>query len=133
MEETKSTCRPPNAEPALRAIAMPGDANPFGDIFGGWLLSQMDLAGSTLATRRAKGRVVTVAITAMTFHRPVFVGDEVSCYAEIVKTGTTSITVKVESWARRGRSEERIEVTEGIFTYVAVDAERKPCPIPAAP
>src|SRR6516165_8814235 len=118
---------------ALRTVAMPAFANPHGDIFGGWLLSQMDIAGGTVATRRAKGRVVTVAITAMTFHRPVFVGDEVSCYAEIVKTGTTSITVKVESWARRGRSEERIEVTEGIFTYVAVDAERKPCPIPAAP
>jgi acyl-CoA thioesterase YciA len=83
-----------------------------------------------MATRRAKGRVVTVAIIAMTFHRPVFVGDEVSCYAEITKVCRTSITVKVESWARRGRSEERIEVTEGIFTYVAVDAERKPCPVP---
>jgi acyl-CoA thioesterase YciA len=68
----------------------------------------------------------------MTFHRPVFVGDEVSCYAEITKIGRTSITVKVESWARRGRSEERIEVTEGIFTYVAVDAERQPCPVPEA-
>ena len=122
---------PPQTEPALRAIAMPADANPSGDIFGGWLLSQMDLAGSTAATRRAKGRVVTVAITAMTFHRPVFVGDEVSCYAEIVKIGRTSITIKVESWVRRGRGEETIEVTEGIFTYVAVDSERRPCPVPA--
>jgi acyl-CoA thioesterase YciA len=122
----------PQSEPALRAIAMPADANPAGDIFGGWLLSQMDLAGSTVATRRAKGRVVTVAITAMTFHRPVFVGDEVSCYADIVKVGRTSITVKVESWARRGRSEEKIEVTEGIFTYVAVDSERRPCLVPAS-
>jgi acyl-CoA thioesterase YciA len=77
--------------------------------------------------------VVTVAITAMTFHRPVFVGDEVSCYVEIIKIGTTSITAKIQSWARRGRGEERIEVTEGVFTYVAVDSERKPCPIPAAP
>jgi acyl-CoA thioesterase YciA len=123
---------PPQLEPALRAIAMPADANPHGDIFGGWLLSQMDLAGSTVATRRAKGRVVTVAITAMTFHRPVFIGDEVSCYAQIIKTGTTSITVKIESWARRGRGEERVEVTEGIFTYVAVDSESKPRPIPPA-
>ena len=73
-----------------------------------------------------------LAITAMTFHRPVFVGDEVSCYAEIVKTGRSSITVKIESWARRGRGEERIEVTEGVFTYVAVDSERKPRPIPPA-
>jgi acyl-CoA thioesterase YciA len=130
MSASDATDAPPQTEPALRAIAMPADANPAGDIFGGWLLSQMDLAGSTVATRRAKGRVVTVAITAMTFHRPVFVGDEVSCYAEITKIGRTSITVKVESWARRGRSEERIEVTEGIFTYVAVDAERQPCPVP---
>jgi acyl-CoA thioesterase YciA len=130
MTASEPTDSPPQCEPALRAIAMPADANAAGDIFGGWLLSQMDLAGSTAATRRAKGRVVTVAITGMTFHRPVFVGDEVSCYAEIVKVGRTSITVKVESWARRGRSEERIEVTEGIFTYVAVDAERRPCPVP---
>ena len=133
MSASNPTDELPQHEPALRAIAMPADANPAGDIFGGWLLSQMDLAGSTVATRRARGRVVTVAITAMTFHRPVFVGDEVSCYAEIIKTGTTSITVKVESWARRGRSEERIEVTEGIFTYVAVDSDRKPCPVPPAP
>src|ERR1700704_703685 len=96
----------PSSEPTLRAIAMPADANPAGDIFGGWLLSQMDLAGSTVATRRAKGRVVTVAITAMTFHRPVVVGDEVSCYVEIVKVGRTSITAKIQSWARRGRGEE---------------------------
>ena len=108
--------RSPQIEPALRAIAMPADANPHGDIFGGWLLSQMDLAGGTLATRRAKGRTATVAVTAMTFHRPVFVGDEVTCYAEIIKIGTTSITVKVESWARRGTGEEQVAVTEGIFT-----------------
>jgi len=131
MEETKSTCRPPNAEPALRAIAMPGDANPFGDIFGGWLLSKMDLAGGTVASRRAKGRTATVAITGMSFHRPVFIGDEVTCYATIVRVGRTSLTVKVESWARRRTGEEHVEVTEGIFTYVAIDAERRPCAIPA--
>src|SRR5262245_23506310 len=77
---------------ALRTVAMPAFANPHGDIFGGWLLSQMDIAGGTVASRRAKGRVATVAITAMTFHRPVFVGDEVSCYAEITKIGCTSMT-----------------------------------------
>src|SRR5438552_10958651 len=87
----------PKTEPALRAIAMPADANPHGDIFGGWLLAQMDLAGGSAASRRARGRTVTVAVTAMTFHRPVFIGDEVSCYAEVVKVGRTSITVKVES------------------------------------
>ncbi len=130
MSASEPTIAPPQSEPALRAIAMPADANPHGDIFGGWLLSQMDLAGGTVATRRAKGRVVTVAITAMTFHRPVFVGDEVSCYAEIVKVGRTSIAVKIESWARRGRGEEKIAVTEGLFTYVAVDSERRPCPVP---
>ena len=122
--------QPPRAEPALRAVAMPADANSHGDIFGGWLLSQMDLAGTMTATRRAKGRTVTVAITAMTFHRPVFIGDEVTCYAEIIKVGRTSITVKVESWVRRGIGEEQIEVTEGVFTYVAVGEDRKPCPVP---
>jgi acyl-CoA thioesterase YciA len=120
----------PQCEPTLRAIAMPADANPHGDIFGGWLLSQMDLAGGTVATRRAEGRCVTVAITAMTFRRPVFIGDEVTCYAQITRVGRTSITVKVESWVRRGIGEEQIEVTEGIFTYVAVGEDRRPCPVP---
>ena len=116
MEASNNSGRPPNAEPALRAIAMPADANPHGDIFGGWLLSQMDLAGGAAARRRAKGRTATVAITAMSFHRPVFVGDEVTCYAQIVRVGTTSITVKVESWVRRGTGDENIAVTEGVFT-----------------
>ena len=120
----------PKTEPALRAIAMPADANPHGDIFGGWLLSQMDLAGGTVATRRARGRTATIAITGMSFHRPVFIGDEVTCYAEIVRIGTTSITVKVESWARRGTGEEQVAVTDGTFTYVAVDADRRPRPVP---
>src|ERR1700685_3701574 len=110
---------PPN-EPALRAIAMPADANPSGDIFGGWVLSQMDLAGGSVAGRRAQGRVATVAITGMTFLLPVFVGDEVSCHVSICKPGRTSITVKVESWARRSLSGERVNVTEGLFTYVAI-------------
>ena len=117
------------SELALRTIAMPVFANASGDIFGGWLLSQMDLAGSAVALRRANGRVVTVAVTAMNFHRPVFVGDEVSCYVKIVKVGRTSITVKVEAFARRGRSGEKIQVTEGLFTYVAVDLESKPRPV----
>jgi acyl-CoA thioesterase YciA len=130
MHASDSPDQPPQTEPTLRAIAMPADANPHGDIFGGWLLSQMDLAGGTLATRRAKGRTVTVAITAMTFHRPVFIGDEVTCYGAITKVGTTSITVKVESWVRRGIGDQQIEVTEGIFTYVAVGEDRRPCPVP---
>jgi acyl-CoA thioesterase YciA len=130
MEDPESPGEPLGAEPTLRAIAMPADANPRGDIFGGWLLSQMDLAGGTVATRRAKGRTATVAITGMSFHRPVFVGDEVTCYARIVRVGTTSITVKVESWVRRGTGDEQIGVTEGVFTYVAIDNERRPRPVP---
>jgi len=130
MHASEASGKPPIVEPALRAIAMPADANPYGDIFGGWLLSQMDLAGGTVATRRAKGRTATVAITGMTFHRPVFIGDEVTCYAEIVRVGTTSITVKVESWVRRGTGDEKIAVTDGIFTYVAIGADRRPCPVP---
>jgi len=119
----------PESELALRTIAMPVFANAHGDIFGGWLLSQMDLAGSAIAIRRANGRVVTVAVTAMSFQRPVFVGDEVSCYAKIVKVGRTSITVEVEAFARRDRSCEAIKVTQGVFTYVAVDAQSKPRPV----
>ena len=130
MQGCESSNEPPQGEPALRAIAMPADANPYGDIFGGWLLSQMDLAGGAVARRRAKGRTATVAITAMTFHRPVFIGDEVTCYAQIVKVGRTSITVKVESWVRRGIGEEQIAVTEGIFTYVAIDEDRRPRQVP---
>jgi acyl-CoA thioesterase YciA len=130
MHASETTEKVPASEPALRAIAMPADANPWGDIFGGWLLAQMDLAGGTVATRRAKGRTATVAITAMTFHRPVFVGDEVTCYCEIIKVGTTSITIKVESWVRRGVGNEQIEVTEGIFTYVAIGDDRRPRPVP---
>jgi acyl-CoA thioesterase YciA len=114
---------------ALRAVAMPAYTNPDGDIFGGWLLSQINVAGATVATRRAKGRVVTVAITAMTFRRPVCVGDEVSCYAQIVRIGRPSITVRIEVLARRGRAEEKIEVTDGLFTYVAVDSEGKSRPV----
>ncbi len=120
---------PPSSDPALRAIAMPADTNPHGDIFGGWLLCQMDLAGTTVATRRANGRVVTVAITAMAFHRPVLVGDEVSCFSSIEKIGNTSLTVKIESWVRRGTGDTPIKVTEGLFTYVRVDANGRPQPI----
>jgi acyl-CoA thioesterase YciA len=130
MSEGTQTESPPRREPALRAIAMPADANARGDIFGGWLLSQMDLAGGATAMRRAKGRVATVAIASMSFHSPVFVGDEVSCYTELAKIGHTSLTVKIESWARRFASEEIVKVTEGLFTFVAIDADRKKRPVP---
>jgi acyl-CoA thioesterase YciA len=119
----------PGLEPALRTIAMPADANPRGDIFGGWLLAQMDLAGSTVAIRRAQGRVATVAVTSMTFHKPVFIGDELSCFVHIEKVGHTSITVRIESWVRRGISGEAVKVTQGLFTYVAIDSDRRPRPI----
>jgi acyl-CoA thioesterase YciA len=124
--------QPPQTKPTLVAITMPMDTNPHGDIFGGWLVSQMDLAGSSAATRRAKGRVVTAAITAMNFHRPVYIGDEVACYAEVTSVGHTSLTVKIESWACRGVGDEQIAVTDGVFTYVAVDANGKPRPVDPA-
>ena len=108
------------------------DQNPSGDIFGGWLLSQMDIAGGVVASQRARGRVVTVGIEAMKFHQPVFVGDEVSCYGEVTRVGTTSITVHVETIARRpfsGDIEEH-KVTEGVFTYVAIGPDRKKRMVP---
>jgi len=120
---------PPDADPAIRTIAMPADTNPHGDIFGGWLLCQMDLAGGSVAVRRTGGRVVTVAITAMAFHRPVCVGDQVSCYGSVEKIGNTSITIKVESWALRGTGQTPIKVTEGLFTYVRVGPDGRPQPI----
>jgi acyl-CoA thioesterase YciA len=122
---------PPVRMPAVRTLAMPADANPSGDIFGGWLLAQMDIAGAIPAVERAKGRVATIAVDGMTFRSPVFVGDLVSVYAEIVKTGATSITVEVEAWAQRSRGAEVTRVTHGRFTYVAIGDDRKPRPLPA--
>lgn len=121
-----------NSGPALRTIAMPADTNPNGDIFGGWLLAQMDLAGGVVALRRAGGRVATVGIEAMTFHKPVIVGDEVSCFAHVEKVGRTSIRVRVETWVKRPRDgDEAIKVTEGVFTYVAIGEDRKPRDVPS--
>ena len=117
-------------DPAVRTLAMPADTNPSGDIFGGWLLAQMDIAAGTVAFTRARGRVATIAIDAMTFHQPVVVGDIVSCYAEVVRVGRTSITMQVEAWARRGRTDEEIMVTQGRFTCVAIDEHRKPRAVP---
>ena len=124
----------PDQPPVVRVIAMPADTNPEGDIFGGWLLAQMDLAGATPAFERANGRCATVALDGMVFHQPVSVGDEVSTYAKVIHTGRTSIRVHVEVWKRsRGEAEARsVRVTEGVFTYVAIDADRKPRPLPAA-
>ncbi len=127
------TDQPPrDREPAIRTIAMPADANASGDIFGGWMMSQMDMAGGVAAVARAKGRVVTVAVEAMTFHRPVLVGDLVSCYAEVVRVGRTSLSVRIDAWVERRIGGEAERVTSGTFTYVAVDAARKPRVVPAA-
>lgn len=117
-------------QPAVRALTMPGDTNPSGDIFGGWILAQMDIAAGTMAFMRARGRVATVGLNAMTFHQPILVGDIVSCYAEVLRIGRTSITIQVEAWARRGRGGEEVKVTEGQFTCVAIDEDRKPRPVP---
>ena len=116
----------PLIEPSLRTYAMPADANPNGDIFGGWLMSQMDLAGGAHAYHHAKGRVATVAVDAMAFHLPVQIGDQVSCYCETVRIGNTSITVKVETWVKRRVDDRDEKVTEGMFTFVAIDREGKP-------
>ncbi len=121
--------RQPRGELAIRTLAMPADTNQAGDIFGGWLLSQMDIAGGITAAKRAQGRVATVAVDAMTFHRPVFVGDVVCCYAEIMRIGTTSITVRIEAWVVRLQGTDRILVTEGDYTFVALTPEGRPRPV----
>jgi acyl-CoA thioesterase YciA len=110
----------------IRAIAMPADANPNGDIFGGWLMSQMDLAGGNLAARVAHGRCVTVSVDAMSFISPVKIGDEVSVYCTLVSTGRTSMKISVEAWRRARITEEEMRVTKAIFTFVAIDAEGRP-------
>jgi acyl-CoA thioesterase YciA len=120
----------PRGELSIRTVAMPADANPAGDIFGGWLLSQMDVAGGIIAQRIALGRTATVAVDAMTFHQPVFVGDILSCYAAVSRIGRTSIAVRVEAWAERRNSTVRVKVTEGTFTYVAIDEHRRPRVVP---
>jgi acyl-CoA thioesterase YciA len=122
----------PQGQPVGRVIAMPADTNPEGDIFGGWLLAHMDLAGATPAFELAQGRCVTVALDAMVFHQPVSVGDEVSIYARVVKTGRTSVRVHVEAWKRpRNHAEAAsVRVTEGVFTYVAIGPDGQPRPLP---
>jgi acyl-CoA thioesterase YciA len=116
----------PDGELVLQTIAMPASANAYGDIFGGWLLSQMDLGGSVLAHQRARNRVTTVAIDSMAFLKPVFIGDLVCCYAKVLKTGRSSITIKVEVWVVRMRILDKVKVTNGVITYVALDDDRKP-------
>lgn len=121
----------PSGELAIRTLAMPADTNPRGDIFGGWLLGQMDVAGGITAWSRANGRVATIGIEAMTFHSPVNVGDVVNVYTEVVRIGTTSLTVKVQAWVERRSQLHRLaKVTEGTFTYVAIDEKGQKRPVP---
>ncbi|MCR9254796.1 MAG: acyl-CoA thioesterase [Alphaproteobacteria bacterium] len=130
--------RQPTGELQVRTLAMPADANPNGDIFGGWVLSQMDIAGGIAASSRSRGRVATVAVDAMTFKRPVSVGDVLCCYTAVQRIGTTSMTIRIEAWAlRRSQSADhdhldrhRVLVTEGTFTFVAINAGGSPRPVP---
>lgn len=127
-----NTLPSPERQPVLRVMPMPADANIHGDVFGGWIMAQVDIAGAIPATRRANGRVATVAVNAISFRQPVFVGDLLSFYADITRTGTTSITVEVEVYAQRQRlDDEIVKVTEATLTYVATDDQRKPRPLPA--
>jgi len=113
-------------DPAIRVVAMPADANAYGDIFGGWLLSLMDNGAGLTAARRAKGRAVTVAMDGMVFHAPVKIGDEVSVYTEIERVGRTSITIAVEAWRRQRSEDTATKVTEAKFTFVAIDDDGNP-------
>jgi acyl-CoA thioesterase YciA len=122
----------PQGELSIRTLAMPADTNQNGDIFGGWLLGQMDTGGGIFASKTAEGRTVTVAIDAMSFRSPVYVGDVVSVYADLIRIGTTSITVHVEAWVMRREESNLVHVTEGNFTYVAVDENNRPRPVKGA-
>ena len=120
---------PPQEQPAIRIIAMPADANYYGDVFGGWLMNMMDLAASSVASRESGGRAVTVAIDAVAFHHPVHIGDEVSVYAKLASVGRTSMKIAVEAWQRALAKEATTRVTEATFTFVAVDQSGKPRPV----
>ena len=121
---------PPEMAPTIRVTAMPADANPYGDIFGGWLMGQMDLAAGSVASRRSGGRAVTIAADAMKFHMPVVVGDEVSVYAHLAAVGRTSMTIEVEAWRRARHSSEAYKVTQARFVFVAVSEDRQPRRVP---
>ena len=121
---------PPSSDPVIRTIAMPGDTNPAGDIFGGWLMAHMDLAAGNVATRRARGRAATIAVEGMAFLKPVLVGDEVSFYGTIVASGRTSMKILIEAWRRPREDDEMIKVTQAVFTFVAIGEDRRPRPLP---
>ncbi len=133
-KEAVENVRLPDGKPVLRVMPMPADANIHGDVFGGWIMAQVDVAGAIPAARRANGRVATVAVTSFLFKNPVFVGDLLSFYARVLKTGTTSVTVEVEVYAERMRLEtEVVKVTEATLVYVATGPDRKPRALPALP
>jgi acyl-CoA thioesterase YciA len=119
----------PQGELVIRTIAMPADTNPSGDIFGGWIMSQMDLGSGILASKTARSRVVTVAVDGMSFLQPVRVGDTIACYARVESIGRSSMKIPVEVWAQRYRRQEQLLVTRAVFTYVAVDEAGRPIPV----
>jgi acyl-CoA thioesterase YciA len=121
----------PKHDPAIRTIAMPADTNPAGDIFGGWLMAQMDLAAGNTAARIAKGRSATIAVDGIQFLQPVHVGDEVTLFAELEAVGRTSMKIKVEAWRRARDGDETEKVTEALFTFVALDQTGRPRPVPS--
>ena len=116
----------PSGEPAVRVVAMPADTNPYGDIFGGWLMSIMDSAAGTVAARYSKGRAVTIAVDGMTFHRPVKIGDVVSVYANVISVGRSSMKIDVSAWRRIRAGEETDRVTHAVFTFVAIGDDGRP-------
>jgi len=127
---TDTTANEPLGTLTIRTLAMPADTNPAGDIFGGWVMSQMDIAGAIAAVETARGRVVTVAVEAMTFIAPVKVGDILCVYTRLDRVGTTSITIAIEAWARRNRVDDRVKVTDGRFVYVSLGEDGRKRPIP---
>ncbi|MGG5818133.1 acyl-CoA thioesterase [Falsiroseomonas sp. HW251] len=130
MPDAAKPAAPPQDPPLLRTVAMPADANPNGDIFGGWLMGLMDLAAGNAAGRRARGRVATVAVDAMVFHSPVLIGDEVSIYGRIVQVGRSSMRIEIEAWRRERADDSANRVTSAVFTFVAIDAARRPRQVP---
>jgi acyl-CoA thioesterase YciA len=131
MNDTTQTALPVGREPVLRVVPMPADANQHGDIFGGWIMSQVDIAGGVLAARHARGRVATIAVNSFQFKQPVFIGDVLSFYADVMRVGNTSITVNVEVYAQRNPTDiETVKVTEATLTYVATGPDRRPRPVP---
>ncbi len=130
LDDAPAADAPPVGSPTIRVTAMPADANMYGDIFGGWLMAQMDLAASSVASQRSQGRAATVAVQSMSFHRPVTVGSEVSVYAELVREGRTSLQVTVQAWSRDRHADAEHLITRGEFTFVATDDAGRPRPLP---